>query len=226
MNKRCTGLVVSLLSLGAIGIGNPYENFGAVIDPGLNVTEVDSVKLLSPDMTFLTPGWGSQTPEDTFVFTVGFPPWPETIRLRGTVNGFPAVLTIVNPKLDTWYRLGMSPESPPVKFCACPGEPDPVVEESESSVERLPRMAVNPSIVAGQTTVRLRPFGTSRPTVEIHDAVGNLVRTLGCCAATDGVATATWNREDDHGRLVPEGIYFCRYAASDVIAVRKVLVTH
>jgi flagellar hook assembly protein FlgD len=62
--------------------------------------------------------------------------------------------------------------------------------------------------------------------VEIHDAVGNVVRSLDCTAGADGVATATWNHEDDHGRLVPEGVYFCRYAAAGGAAVRKVLVTH
>jgi flagellar hook assembly protein FlgD len=75
-------------------------------------------------------------------------------------------------------------------------------------------------------SVRLRPDGTARPVIEIHDAAGNVVRSLGCTAGTDGAATATWNREDDFGQLVPEGVYFCRYAEADVIAVRKVLVAH
>ena len=78
--------------------------------------------------------------------------------------------------------------------------------------------------MTGQMTVRLQPVGTGRPVVEIHDAVGNVVRSLGCIAGSDGIATATWNRKDESGRLVPEGIYFCRHAGADVIAVRKVLV--
>jgi hypothetical protein len=224
MKKRCAGLVVVLLSLFAFGIGNPYENFGGVIQPGLMVTRVDSVELLSPDMAFLTPGWGSETPEDTFVFTVGFPPWPETIKLYGSISGFPAYLTAVNPKLDTWYHLGMTPEAPHVKFCACPGEPDPGVEGSKPAVAQPPRLTVRPSVVTGQMTVRLQHVRTGRSVVEIHDAVGNVVRSLDCTAIADGAATATWNRKDTYGRIVPEGVYFCRYVASDVIAVRKVLV--
>jgi flagellar hook assembly protein FlgD len=78
----------------------------------------------------------------------------------------------------------------------------------------------------GQMTIRLQTVGTSRPVVQIHDAVGNVVRSLGCTAGAEGAATATWNREDDRGRLVPEGVYFCRYANADVVAVRKVLVAH
>jgi len=226
MKNRCAGLVIVLFSLVATGIGNPYENFGAVIEPGTTVTEVDSVKLLSPDMTFLTPGWGSEIPADTFVFTVGFPPWPETIRICGTVNSFPAVLTIANSKLDTWYRFGFGIVAPPVKFAGVPGYPDPVVEESKPVVGHQQRLVINPSVVTERMNVRLQPFGSSRPAVEIHDAVGNVVRSLGCTAGADGFATATWNREDEFGRLVPEGVYFCRYAAADVIAVRKVLVAH
>jgi hypothetical protein len=62
--------------------------------------------------------------------------------------------------------------------------------------------------------------------VVVHDAAGNVIRSLSCTAEANGAATATWNREDEFGRLVPEGVYFCRYAASGVVAVRKVLVTH
>ena len=92
------------------------------------------------------------------------------------------------------------------------------------AVGPLPRVTVSPSVATGHMTIRLQPVGTGRPVVEIYDATGSLIRSLGCTAGSDGIATATWNREDDHGRLVPEGVYFCRHAAADAIAVRKVLV--
>jgi hypothetical protein len=226
MKKRGAGLTVVLFSLLAIGIGNPYENFGAMIEPGTTVTEVDSVKLLSPDRTFLTPGWGSRTPVDTFVFTVGFPPWPETMRLYGTVNGINVNQRIQRPELDTRYRFGPGVVAPPFWFAAVPGYPSPGVVESKPEVKRLPRLTVSPSVVTGQMAVALRPVGTGRQEVEIHDAVGNVVRSLDCAAEADGAASATWNREDYRGCLVPEGVYFCRYAASDVVTVRKVVVAH
>jgi hypothetical protein len=74
--------------------------------------------------------------------------------------------------------------------------------------------------------VRLQPAGPGRNVVEIHDAVGNVVRSLDCTVGANGLATATWDREDWLGHVVPEGVYFCRYAAAGVVAVRKVLVTH
>jgi len=57
--------------------------------------------------------------------------------------------------------------------------------------------------VTGQMSVRLQPVGTSRPVVEIHDARGNVIRSLECVTVSGGAATATWNREDDRGHLVP-----------------------
>jgi hypothetical protein len=129
------------------------------------------------------------------------------------------VLRIEEPVGHRWYSdMSMSVA---VMFYGDYG-----VEESKHGVAPLPSLDVSPSVVTGQMTVRLQHIGTGRQVVEIHDAVGNVVRSLGCKAGTDGVATATWNREDEIGRLVPEGIYFCRYAVSDVIAVRKVLVAH
>jgi len=219
MNKRCTGLAVVLISLVAFGVAN--ADFDGVIDPGVTVTQIDSVTLTQPNMTFLTPGWGSHTPLDTFRFT-DVPARPASIMLYGTVNGIPANTLIMNPKLDTWYNVGMGVVRALVEFT----DEQVGVDESRSGAEHLQRLAVSPSVVTGQVTVRLQPVGIGRPVVDIHDAAGNVIRSLDCTAGANGAATATWNRKDDFGRLVPEGVYFCRYATGGVVAVQKVLVTH
>jgi hypothetical protein len=217
--KRYAGLAVVLISLVVFGVAN--ADFDGVIDPGVTVTQIDSVTLTAPDTTFLTPGWGSHLPYDTFHFT-GVPTRPGSIMLYGTVNSMPANTLIMNPQLDTWYRIGIGVVAPLVQFV----NEQVGVEESRPAVEPRQCLFVSPSVVAGRMTVRLQPVATGRPVVQVHDAVGNVVRSLNCTASADGIATATWNREDDRGRLVPEGVYFCRYAASGVIAVRKVLVAH
>jgi hypothetical protein len=221
MKNRRGGLVFVLLMLVAFGVANAEIAFGAVLDPRVYVIRVDSANFTPPDTTFLTTGWGADTPYDTFVF-VGVHAWPETLRLHGSLQGIPFHLTYLYPDTGRWYHIGSSGKGPFVKFYGDHGG----IEESTSLTERLPRLAVSPSIVTGQMTVRLSPTGSSRPLVEIYDAVGNMIRSLGCTARPDGVATATWNREDEFGRLVPEGVYFCRYAAADVIAVWKVIVAH
>jgi hypothetical protein len=224
MRNSYSLLVTVLFSLLAIAIGNPVMFKGGVIEPGSSVTFIDSAKMTFhsyPDETFLTPGWGSHTPLDTFIFAGVPPAWPDTILLCGTVNSFPVNKRIVNPTDQIWYELGMGVIHAHVQFGEYPG-----VEESRSLARRPMFLAVCPSIVTRQMTIRLQPVGTGRPSVEIHDAAGNLVRSLDFTAAAEGAATAIWNREDEFGHLVPEGVYFCRYAASDVIAVRKVLVAH
>jgi hypothetical protein len=208
-----------LVSLLAFGVANAEIEFAGVIDLRLWVIQVDSVSLESPHMTILTPGWGEYPSPDTFVFT-GVTAWPETLVLHGIAGGLPLHFGYVPPVPERWYPIGFSLAPPYLWLCGTGYG----VEESRPLVEHTPRLTVSPSVVTGQMTIRLQPVGTRRPSVEIHDAVGNVVRSLPCVTGTNGVATATWNRQDDRGRLVPEGVYFCRYAASDVIAVRKVLV--
>jgi hypothetical protein len=218
MKKRCAGLVVVLVSLSVFGVANAEILFHGILKPLTYLVEMDSVVLTSPDMTFLTPGWGSHTPLDTHHFT-GVTAWPASVTLHGNFNGFPHDIPISNPLPSTWYELPVGVVRPSVYFWEGAG-----VEESKPAVERLQCLSVSPSVVTGQMAVRLQPVGTGRPVVEIHDVAGNVVRSLRCTAGASGAATATWNREDDRGRPVPEGVYFCRYAAADVIAVRKVLV--
>ena len=221
MKSRCAGLIVVLVSLLAFGRAHAEIEFGGVLKPGTSVTEMDSVTITPPDTVHLTPGWGTHPPMDTFIFT-GVPAWPETLVLHGTTNAMPFHVKLVYPDTSVWYHIG-SLVGPNVKFF---GTGYGGVEESKPMTAPLPRLNVSPSVMTGQMTVRLRHVRTGRSVVEIHDAVGNVVRSLDCTAIADGAATATWNREDEFGRLVPEGIYFCRYAASDVIVVRKVLVAH
>lgn len=219
MKRRYAVIIAVLSSLFAFGSANADIEFNGVLDIGANVVRVDSANFTPPGTAFFTPGWGTHPPYDTFIFT-GVPAWPETLKMHGTTQGIPLHLTFVPPDTSTWYHFG-SLYGPKVKFF---GTGYGGVEESKPMTAPLQRLDVSPSVVTGQMRIRLEPTGTGRPLVEINDAVGNTVRLLDCTTGADGVATATWNREDEFGRIVPEGVYFCRYAASDVIAVRKVLV--
>ena len=225
MKIRSAGMAVVLLSLVAFGIGNAQTPFSGVINANGNLTIVDTAMLnvLANVDTFLTAGWmASGTQLDTYNFP-DLAAWPSKVTLIATIMGMPSTSTFMAPLPDTWYRFQSGTPSPPlVKFISPPSG----LEDSRSAAAPLQRLYVSPSVVTGQMTIRLQPVRTGRPVVVIHDAVGNVVRSLDCTIGADGIAGATWNREDESGRLVPEGIYFCRYAASDVVAVRKVLVTH
>jgi len=224
MKKRCAGLAVLVLSLAAFGVGNAEIGFNGVLDPNtFNVQVQTAIVYVSPNVdTFTTTGWGG-TQIDTFHFIPDIAAWPDSVELTSSIGAFPNVSMFRSPIRNTWYDFTFGGlVKPRVLFF----ETGVNVEEPRSAIGLLQRLNVSPSVVTGQMTVRLQPVGTGRPVVEIHDAVGNVIRSLDCTAEANGVAMATWNREDEFGRLVPEGVYFCRYAASGVVAVRKVLVTH
>ena len=224
MKERCAGMAVVLALLVAFGIGMAQQDIHGVLDPKTLGVTIDSVYMVPPDQVFPTTGWAAQgTTLDSFDFP-DIPSWPTTLTIYAVIGTFQSTTTIVNPLHQKWYPLNyMGSRVPFVLFW---GAGDPAVEEPRTAVEPPQLLNVSPSVVTGQMTVRLQPMGPGRPAVDIHDAVGNVVRTLECTAGADGRATATWNREDGFGCLVPEGVYFCRYAASGAIAVRKVLVTY
>jgi len=216
MKKRCAGLAAVLVSLVAFGVGNAQTPFHGVINSNGHDVAVDMAIVVStPNVdTFLTPGWGMGGSMDTFDFP-DIPRWPDTVVLVGTIDAAPNTSHFPAPVENVWYRFEYGGIVAPMGlFYSQVG-----VEEPRSAIEPGQRLQVSPSVVTAQMTVRVQAMGN--PVVEVLDAVGNLVRTLNC---TDG--TATWSREDGLGRLVPEGVYFCRYATSDAVAVRKVLVAH
>lgn len=220
MNKRCAGLAVVLVLLVAFGIGRAQTEFNGVLNPGGNGVVIDSVKVGPMDTTFRTAGWqGQGAVYDSFDFP-DLASWPTDIWVWGVVGAFPTEIHIPTPVNQQWYAFGAGSRPAFVLFYTSGG-----VEES-GPAELPQRLNVSPSVVTGQMTVRLQTARPGRSVVEIHDAVGNVVRTLSCTAGANGLATATWNREDGLGHLVPEGVYFCRYAASGEVSVRKILVTN
>jgi hypothetical protein len=217
MKKRYAGLAVVLLSLAAFGVGNADEIYG-VINPNGHAVWVDTTLMTFPmgGRLFVTTGWGSDSVLfDTFDFGE-ITGWPVQLKLLGRIDGSSDSTTFQTPARDSWYPFrGGTPPAPMAKFYSVASG----VEESRFAIGPRQCLSVSPSVVTSQMTVRVEATGSAM--VEVRDAVGNLVRTLNC---TDGAAT--WSREDGFGRIVPEGIYFCRYATSDRVAVRKILVTH
>jgi len=227
VGRTAVRLSALLLLVGVhASLANPYiEDLVGWLSTGSHAVAVDSATVLDCGggfMFYLTTGWGGDTGiVDTFDFQPEpeFPPMGITLFL--TQDDSALLFSTPNIVPDTWYTIPGAPRQAEVLFATLAS-----MEEDRGPLLGRARLAVSPSIVTGQMTLRLQPVGTGRSVVEIHDAVGNVIRSLDCTAGTDGVATATWNREDESGRLVPEGVYFCRYAVADVIAVRKVLVAH
>jgi hypothetical protein len=218
---RSTFAVLTLLV--AFGVAGAGTSFYGVINPNGHSVLVDTALVLSVPPaadTFVTTGWASDSVTlDTFDFP-DLVAWPLMVNLRARVDSIHATLTFPAPANGQWYNMTMPlpPPLPQVMFYGTTG-----VEESVNAVSS-PRMSVSPSLVTAQLTVRLQGARPGRQAVDVWDAAGNLVRSLDCTVGANGLATATWNREDGLGRLVSGGVYFCRYDASGAVAVRKVLV--
>jgi hypothetical protein len=61
--------------------------------------------------------------------------------------------------------------------------------------------------------------------IRIYDLAGRKVRTLvNNCYCEPGRYNAVWNRQDDKGRLLPEGVYFLRLDSPSFKQTRKVVI--
>jgi hypothetical protein len=224
MKKCCVAVTAAALLCVAFSVGNAAIAFYGVIDPNTRTVDVQVAHVfIATDIeTIPTAGWtASGTAYDTFQFP-DLAEWPDSIELLSTINSMPNVSMFRTPVPNTFYDFTYGGI---VKPRAMFDSSVTNVEEPRSAVGPRQRLNVSPSVVTGLMSVRLEPAGPGSPVVEIHDAVGNVVRTLDCTVGANGLATATWDRTDWLGHIVPEGVYFCRYAAAGVVAVRKVLVT-
>lgn len=83
------------------------------------------------------------------------------------------------------------------------------VAENSTTMNQVP-VRVSPNPAASTATIR---FNLTRPTrvdLSIYDASGRLVRNLIRARAQAGDYAFTWNRKDDRGQTVPNGVYFGR----------------
>ncbi|MCU0606964.1 MAG: T9SS type A sorting domain-containing protein, partial [Candidatus Edwardsbacteria bacterium] len=82
--------------------------------------------------------------------------------------------------------------------------------------------AARPNPASGPVTI---PFGIDRPAavrVAVYNAAGQRVRVLVDRTLGPGEHLASWDGRDGRGRPATAGVYFCRLAAGDRTAVRRV----
>jgi len=60
--------------------------------------------------------------------------------------------------------------------------------------------------------------------LQIHDLTGRVVRTLCASSMRRGAYSINWNGADDRGRVLANGIYFCRLAAGNYRATEKLVL--
>jgi len=224
-------LLAALLLLAGVLVPHAHADIQTtgVLSTGSHVVAIDSLEIL--DMSgviqrYLTAGaWGGDTMVvDSFVCT---PPMPQPpmilMNMWGMLDASPFSMTIpptVQP--DTWYTIPSSPTEAKLLFhwvfvvdVAEPGQTRPV----------RANLTATPSIVRTGTTVRAERVAGVTCAFVFFDAAGNRVRTL-TTQTSAGSASATWTGEDDFGRKLPEGIYYCRVDNADNSSVRKLILSH
>jgi hypothetical protein len=220
---RTGALVALLLLVGAhASLANPFIQFAGMLSTGSHVVAVDSATVLDEGgalTTYQTAGWGGDTGVvDTFTFVPlpDFPPMVVTLSLMQDDSAFQ--FAILAP--DSWYTIPGAPRQARALF----GIFLSGLEEDRCPLSGRAGLTVSPSIVRANTTIRAeRVPGTSCAFV-FYDAVGSRVRTLRTHVSW-GAATATWNGEDDFGRRLPEGVYYCCLDRAPSSTGRKVLLT-
>jgi hypothetical protein len=98
---------------------------------------------------------------------------------------------------------------------------------SEVVAEPLPRtlsLAARPNPSAGRTAFACALPRPATLALELYDATGTLVRTLAAGPRPAGRHNVTWDGRDGSGRLMPEGIYYCRMTADSRTVTTKVIL--
>jgi len=80
-----------------------------------------------------------------------------------------------------------------------------------------------PNPFAGRCHLRLDAGLAASATARIHDASGRLVRTLVLCPEATGSRVASWDGDDESGRAVPAGVYYCRVTSGGFSSSVKVV---
>jgi len=126
-------------------------------------------------------------------------PWPMPTKFIGPVNRYP-------------WLLGPPP----------PGQQSGGVSEVSLTTALL---QPTPNPARGATTIRYQVGRPGLTSVDITNASGQCVRRLLKGVLSPGKYTLTWDRRDDHGRRVSDGVYFIRLEAPAYQEIRKVVLT-
>jgi hypothetical protein len=100
--------------------------------------------------------------------------------------------------------------------------PDDLIPKSLSGFYLYP---IYPSPFNSQTTIRFKLPVNSKVTLGIFDIYGRRIITLLDKSLSSGDYTEIWDRRDDNGIRVPDGVYFCLLTDGTIKLSQKIVVT-
>lgn len=87
-------------------------------------------------------------------------------------------------------------------------------------------ISIAPNPFSRQTVILVSPSRSSEISIELYNVLGQKVKTLANHMIIAEPVEFLWNRDDDSGRKVSSGMYFCRIRIGiQQVAVRRILVT-
>jgi hypothetical protein len=98
------------------------------------------------------------------------------------------------------------------------GETEPILP---SYVDRLEQNYPNP--FNGTTTIAYSLEGKSDVNIRIYDTAGRLIKVLEQKTKDPGRYETVWRGDDNAGRAVASGIYFCRITTGSFSQTRKIV---
>jgi hypothetical protein len=220
-----TALLVLIAAL--VPLAHASVQVTGVLSTGSHAVVVDTVLIMNVgggmDL-FTSPvlDWrGDSMTVDTFVFPpIAFAPLQVDMWL--TVDSSPIFFSISGPQQDTWYVIPGTPTEAQVMFS---WQDIMGVDEYGRPARRRAVLSVRPSVVGARASIRAERVAGTNCAFEFYDVAGNRVRTLRTQASSSGAASATWSGEDDLGRRLPEGIYYCCLDDAANPSVRKLVLT-
>lgn len=147
----------------------------------------------------------------------GRPSHGDPTDLESGLGGEVADSSLGNDKPERSGIKGSGDEGPGVRT-----EGDPT--DLEGFEAYAPRLWNEPNPFSGTTTVCFDLLEPASATLDIYDAAGRQVAHLSAGQSSTGVQRLAWSGDDDHGQPVAPGMYFCRLAAGDRVAIHKLLL--
>jgi hypothetical protein len=100
----------------------------------------------------------------------------------------------------------------------------PITGVGEDSDTQAPGFSFTVGPNPARSLVRLSCAAAGAAGIRIYAADGRLVRSVLSDASGSAVRHATWNLDDNTGRQVARGVYFCKLTAGGTTLARKLVV--
>jgi hypothetical protein len=222
MRLNVSRTLVILAALAAAGAVQAEVAMDGVLFTGSHQFGIDSADVRIDTVSLLvpTPGWaGAAMVQDTFRFPA-LVRWPTAVKVFYKTEST-LVLAVSPVKRDSWYVMpGFGPVEPMLLLHEVSG-----IEESRPGQSGIAVLSVIPSVTSGSALICSELSPSASYQVEVYDTRGRRVRILAGAAGESGRVALSWQGDDESGRQLPEGIYYCRLVSEGTLSARKLVLT-